>query len=205
MTRLRFSASAVAVAAALPLLLLAQCRRQEVPRAASAPGGSDGPRATVEPPRAVPVVADAAADADDAGGPPASLGDWLDGNIYRFRLEAIRRCTSTDPRGSIRLGILVRVTTKNIEELLVAPRDFKLESGGVILDSTPLQKAPAGCAPLLAPKSVRVGKTADGIVVFDLPPGFNPEHRAVKISYQPTRWGGARRVEAALPPEALPR
>jgi hypothetical protein len=43
------------------------------------------------------------------------------------------------------------------------------------------------------------------VVVFDLPVGFNPEHQPVKLTYQPTRWGGARRVESVLPPEALPR
>ena len=48
-------------------------------------------------------------------------------------------------------------------------------------------------------------KSACGVVVFDIPPRFNPEHRPVKVTYQPTRWGGAKRVEATLPPEALPR
>ena len=90
--------------------------------------------------------------------------------------------------------------TSKVDEVFVAPRDVKLESGGVILDSAILGKAPGGCGPLLTPKSLRAGKTADGVVVFDLPPGFNPEGRPMKITYQPTRWGGARRVEALLPP-----
>ena len=47
---------------------------------------------------------------------------------------------------------------------------------------------------------MRAGKTNDGVVVFDVPPEFNPDHRPVKVTYQPTRWGGAKRVEALLPP-----
>ena len=79
-----------------------------------------------------------------------------------------------------------------------------LVSGGVILDSAILAKAPGGCGPLLTPKSLRAGKTADGVVVFEVPAGFNPEHRPVRITYQPTRWGGAKRVEAVLPAASLP-
>jgi hypothetical protein len=132
----------------------------------------------------------------DAGSEPPSKGRWLEGTIYRFRLDDVRRCAP--PAG--RIGVGVRVTA-NIPELLVAPRDFKLEAGGVILDSAVAEKAPAGCAPLLAPKSLRGGKTTGGIVLFDIPPGFNPDDRPVRLTYQPTRWGGARRVEAILPSE----
>jgi hypothetical protein len=135
---------------------------------------------------------------------PPSPGGWLDGTIYRLRLDDVRRCPPAAPAAAARIGVLVRVTS-NINELLVAPRDFKLEAGGVLLESAILQKAPAPCAPLLAPKSLRPGKDTDGVVVFDLPVGFNPEHQPVKLTYQPTRWGGARRVESVLPPEALPR
>ena len=92
--------------------------------------------------------------------------------------------------------------TSKVDEVSVAPRDFKLESGGVILDSAMVTKAPDGCGPLLAPKSLRAGKSADGVVVFDFRPEFNPDHRPVR-SLQPTRWGGAKRVEALLPPGSV--
>ena len=138
----------------------------------------------------------------DAASPPPSKGTWLEGRIYRFRLDDVRKCPPPPVGGGARIGAVVRVTSK-VDEVFVAPRDFKLESGGVILDSAIIEKAPGGCGPLLAPKSLRAGKTADGVVVFDVPPEFNPEGRPVKITYQPTRWGGARRVEALLPPGSL--
>ncbi len=147
--------------------------------------------------RATGTAAAAAPDgATDEASPPASKGTWLEGNIYRFRLDDVRKCPPPAVAGGARIGAVVRVTSK-VDEVFVAPRDVKLESGGVILDSAIVTKAPDGCGPLLAPKSMRAGKTNDGVVVFDVPPEFNPEHRPVKITYQPTRWGGAKRVEAA--------
>jgi hypothetical protein len=158
----------------------------------------NAPPAAPPPPPAPAAPPDAPA---DAGGEPPSRGTWLEGNIYRFRLDDVRTCAPPSGGGA-RIGALVRVTSK-VDEVFVAPRDVKLESGGVILDSAVLEKAPAGCGPLLTPKSLRAGKTADGVVVFDVPPEFNPERRPVKITYQPTRWGGARRVEAVLPSDSL--
>jgi hypothetical protein len=154
------------------------------------------------PPAAPPAAAPA--DEPDAEAPPLSKEGWLEGNIYRFRLDGVRPCPPPGVGAAARIGASVRVTSK-IDEVLVAPRDFKLEAGGVILESAILQKAPAGCAPLLAPKSLRAGKATDGVVVFDLPLGFNAEGRPVKITYQPTRWGGAKRTEAVLPAGAVPR
>ena len=124
-----------------------------------------------------PPAAPAPAEAEtDAATPPPSKGSWLEGNIYRFRLDDVRKCPPPSDGGGARIGAVVRVTSK-IDEVFVAPRDFKLESGGVILDSAMLDKAPGGCGPLLAPKSLRAGKTADGVVVFNLPAGFNAEGR----------------------------
>ncbi len=195
-----------ALLTAFALLVLSPCSRSEpaggarvVAEAGAAPPAGPGRGA----PNPSPDAATDAAAAPDADSPTPSLGDWLEGNLYRLRLEAVRRCAA-DAAGSTRVGLLVRVTSK-MDELLVAPRDFKLEAGGVVLDSAVLGKPPAGCAPLLAPKSLRAGKTAGGIVVFDVPAGFAAEPPAVRMTYQPTRWGGARRVEAALPPEALAR
>jgi hypothetical protein len=189
-----------ALVCTLAVLVLAQCRRQDqdAPRPAVTPAATDS---AVEPSRAPPAVADAAT---DAGSPPPSKGAWLEGKIYRFRLEDVRPCPPPAAGSAARIGVVVRVTSK-IDDLLVAPRDVKLEVDGVILDSAIAPKASPGCASLLAPKSLRAGKTADGIVIFDLPPGFNPEHRPVKVTYQPTRWGGAHRAEAVLPPGSLPR
>ena len=157
------------------------------------------------PPAAPPPAAPAppSGEAPDAGAPPASKGSWLEGNIYRFRLDDVRTCTPPAPPAVARIGAVVRVTSK-LDELMVAPRDVKLESGGVILESAISPQASAACAPLLTPKSLRAGKSTDGVVVFDIPPGFNPEHRPVKVTYQPTRWGGAKRVEAVLSAESLP-
>jgi hypothetical protein len=183
-------------------LLLAQCRRQDVGPPQTTSTVADGARAVGAPPAAPPAPvqapAPAADGATDEAGPPGSKGAWLEGNIYRFRLDDARKCRPPAVAGGARIGAVVRVASK-INELLVAPRDVKLQSGGVILDSAIMTKAPDGCGPLLTPKSLRAGKTADGVVVFDVPPEFNPDHRPVKVTYQPTRWGGAKRVEALLP------
>jgi hypothetical protein len=189
-------------ASALALLLLGQCRRQEVAPPPTTSTVADGARAVGEAPAAPPAPAPALDAATDEASPPASKGTWLDGNIYRFRLDDVRKCPPSAVAGGVRIGAAVRVTSK-VDEVFVAPRDVKLESGGIILDSAIMTKAPNGCGPLLAPKSMRAGKTNDGVVVFDVPPEFNPDHRPVKITFQPTRWGGARRVEAVLPPESL--
>jgi hypothetical protein len=184
--------------------MLGQCRRQEIPPSARAPGTRPGARAAAEPAAAPPAVAARAADpapppAPDDGKKDRENGGWLDGNIYRLRLDAVRACPDAAADGAARVGVVVRVAAKT-DGLFVAPRDFKLESGGVILESAVAAKAAAGCAPLLVPRSLRAGKAADGVVVFDLPAGFNPDRRPVKITYQPTRWGGAHRVETVLPP-----
>ena len=194
--------TAAGIASTLALLLLASCQRQDVaPPPVKSTVADAAPAVATPPPQPPPAAAEAA---PDAAGPPPSKGTWLEGNIYRFRLDDVRKCAPppTLP-GAARIGAVVRVTSK-VDEVFVAPRDVKLESGGVILDSAILEKAPDGCGPLLAPKSLRAGKTADGVVVFDVPPDFNPEGRPVKITYQPTRWGGARRVEAVLPSGSLP-
>jgi hypothetical protein len=199
----RARSSAVTIVCTLALVVWAQCQRQEAPRPSVSSPAAGGARAVAEPPppsEPTPSAADGGADSD---GPPASQGTWLDGNIYRFRFDGVRPCPPPGVGAAARIGATVRVMSK-MDELLVAPRDFKLEVGGVILESAILQKAPAACAPLLAPKSLRAGKSTDGVVVFDLPPGFNAEHRPVKITYQPTRWGGAKRVEAVLPAGSVP-
>ena len=168
---------------------------------------ADGARAVGEPPAAPRAPAAATAPAADGAttdeaSPPAAKGTWLEGNIYRFRLDDVRKCPPPGVAGGARIGTVVRVTSK-VDEVFVHPRDVKLQSGGVILDRAVVTKAPDGCGPLLTPKSLRAGKTADGVVVFDVPPEFNPEHRPVKVTYQPTRWGGAKKVEALLPAGSL--
>ena len=195
---------AAVAACTLTLLLLARCQRNEAPRPEPTPAVADAARGVASPPPVPPPPPPPSPpdDTPDAAA-PASKGAWLDGNIYRFRVEQIRPCPST-LSGGARVAAVVRVDSK-IDELLVAPRDFKLDAGGVILDSAIVQKAPAACGALLTPKSLRAGKSADGAVVFDLPPGFNADHQPVRLAYQPTRWGGARRVAAVLPPESLPR
>jgi hypothetical protein len=197
--------STAAGAAALALLVFAQCQRQEAPRPEMKPAAATGgaPAVAAAPPAAPAPAADAAAAADGAE-PPASKGTWLDGTIYRFRLDDVRKCPPPGAGSAARIGAVVRVTSK-VNELLAAPRDVKLESDGVILESANIPKGPPGCTPLLAPASLRAGKTADGIVLFDIPPGFNPARRPVKLTYQPTRWGGAKRVEALVPPEVFPQ
>ena len=140
-----------AVASTVALLLLGQCQRQEV----AAPSATTPAVAAAAQPPPAPPGPPGATEADtDTTSPPPSKGSWLEGNIYRFRLDDVRKCPPPAGGGGARIGAVVRVTSK-VDEVFVAPRDIKLESGGVILDSAILDKAPGGCGPLLAPKSLR--------------------------------------------------
>src|SRR4051812_41249499 len=94
-------ASRVSTAAFLAPLVLGvfgQCRRQEAareaPRSTVTAASADAAGVFAAPPARPPVAADVTADAasPDGGDAPPSTGDWLDGAIYRFRLDAIRRC-----------------------------------------------------------------------------------------------------------------
>ncbi len=155
-------------------------------------------------PRDATIPADGTVLADTAEeGPVSTLGLWMEGNIYRLKVEDVRRCqVDVDAAGSVprqmRLGVRVQITSK-FDSLLVAPRDLTLESEGVIIQAKLADKPIAGCAPLLGIKELRRGKSATGIAVFELPADFKFDVRGPTLGYQPTRWGGAKRTEVRLP------
>jgi hypothetical protein len=154
----------------------------------------------------------------------ADANGWLEGGFYKFRLDAVKHCGAspalsqqgrdggplasddgTAPSaagwrgGASWVGALVRVTA-DVKETFVSPRDLTLQRGGVILRAkygdVPLLR---GCQPLLQQNELRAGHEARGFALFEVPAHFRAKSPApIVLAYQPTRWGGAKRVEIAL-------
>lgn len=136
---------------------------------------------------------------------PGDVGNWADSPSYRFRVNGSKRCArrpapeNAEVQGPL-LALSVEVFAK-YDELLVAGRDVKLESAGIILDSEVDPQIEASCGALLRPQQLRQGQTASGVVLFAIPPEF--ETRSVVVTYRATRWGGAPRLEVRLPAPAF--
>jgi hypothetical protein len=144
----------------------------------------------------------AAADgAGDAAAPAA--GDWIETPSYKFRFAGLKRCGAAEEAGAgafSTLGFAVEVAPKQ-GQIFVSPRDVALERGGVILEARYLDQKPLpNCAPMLPQRQIRVGQSVRGTVMFDVPPSFSSGSGPIKLSYRPTRWGGAPRVEVKIPP-----
>jgi hypothetical protein len=134
---------------------------------------------------------------------PVAPGEWSDNKRYKFRLERIAACgganaTSTK-MGASWVGAYFTVHAKE-PEIFVTPRDLELRRGGVILNAKYVNPPHLpGCEPLLAPKRVRAGETIAGFGVFEVPGSFRvTTDDPIILSYQPTRWGGARRAEVPI-------
>jgi len=154
----------------------------------------------------------------------AGLREWVDGGMFRFRVEAISGCgvaagpanqlssAGTPGGGAVaidrptparppaeRLAVSVQIIA-GADHIFVSPRDVTLESGGVILQSSD-PKAPlaARCRPALAPQRLRARQSARGAVVFEVSPEFRARQAPMILAYRPTRWGGAGRLEVKLP------
>jgi len=157
-------------------------------------------------------------DHQDAG--TAELGSWLEGNGFRFRVDAIRSCGQQLVQGarSASLQLLafeIRIVVGQ-KEVFASPRDVTLESGGVILQPE-IHPSSVGksCGPpqwtaqrLLPRRSLR------GVLMFAVPPDFSASGKDLILAYRPTRWGGAGRLQVrvpacldrcAQPPAAKPR
>ena len=133
---------------------------------------------------------------------------WLDGGIYRLKVEGTRDCSAvsaannaTDSRDvAPSLGFLVRIesTTAGGEELFVSPRDLTLEAGGTILESIEPTSQPRDrrlpCAPLLSIARLKAGRVSRGYVLFRVPASFRESRDPIALVYRPRRWGGAKRV-----------
>jgi hypothetical protein len=120
----------------------------------------------------------------------AKAGEPVPGDVYDFKVLALRRCS--DSAWSI--GVEVEITAK--APLAISPRDVRLQSGGVIYYAS-LDKSPPGpaCTPLLPRIALQPKHASKGFVQFDVPP---PEPPSFEVVYQPTRWGGAYAASVAL-------
>ena len=136
--------------------------------------------------------------------------------MYRFRLERVAACGDVAPalgpaqppapgaatqlRGeSSWVGALFSVHAKE-PKVFVSPRDLELRRGGVILNARHInQPLLAGCKPLLPAKPLRAGESVSGFALFEVPKSFRRKtDDPIVLSYRPTRWGGARRVDVPV-------
>jgi hypothetical protein len=137
----------------------------------------------------------------DAG--PVAIGIWLEGNGFRFRVDAIRDCGQlVRDAGSASLHLLaaeIRIVAGQ-KEVFVSPRDATLESGGVILQ---VEKRAAAvgksCGPQWTAQRLSPRRALRGVLLFAVPPDFGASGRDPILAYRPTRWGGAGRLEVRVP------
>jgi len=139
-------------------------------------------------------------------GQDPNVGKWVETSAYKFKVSAVRRCADAAPDAGappdrpLRVGVTVQVFSK-YDQLFVTPRDVRLERDGVVLDAERSAKAGPECSPALAPVRANHDQTVSGVVIFQVPDeAFVREGLA---TYQPTRWGGAPRVEIKLRETAL--
>lgn len=204
----------------LPVLMataLASCDRQEPPATATAPT----PPPAKPAPAPMPVAAaPTAEDNGPEGGAAAdttilATGDWTENKQYKFRLDGLAACGAPSatlgpaqptaaPIRSFRgettwVGARFSVEAKD-KAVFVSPRDMELRRGGVILTARHInQPLLPGCKPLLAPKQLKVGENVSGFALFEVPKSFRIKtDDPIVLSYKPTRWGGARRVDVPI-------
>jgi hypothetical protein len=172
---------------------------------ATPPAAPAGPPPNRPPPH--PGAGPAGAGEDDGRSfpeRPVPPGEWSENKRYKFRLERIEACGAGPVRalrGEISwVGAYFSVEAKE-PELFVAARDLELRRGGVILGATVVQPPElAGCKPLLVPKRLRTGEKVSGFALFEVPKSFRVTTQdPIVVSYQPTRWGGARRATVPVP------
>jgi hypothetical protein len=191
------------------LSVSASCRNQPnssentAPEAAPAPASVARPNASVPPPApAVPLASGPHAAAEQAyPGQDQSVGKWVESSAYKFRVTDVVRCADPAPGETVpedrkvRVGAFIQVFSK-FDQFFLTPRDVTLEKGGVILDSERNAKPGPECKPLLEPMRVMHDQTRGGVVVFQV-----PDESFLKdgvVAFNPTRWGGAPRVEVKV-------
>ena len=205
----------------LPVVLataLASCDREEAPATATAP--TPPPAKPAPAPMPVAAVPTAEDHGPDGGATTdttiVATGDWTENKQYKFRLERVASCgspaatlgpaqptaasTSSAFKGETTwVGALFSVQAKD-KSVFVSPRDLELRRGGVILNARHInQPLLPGCKPLLPAKQLRVGEDVSGFALFEVPKSFRTTtDDPIVLSYKPTRWGGARRVEVPI-------
>ena len=134
----------------------------------------------------------------------------IESAAYKFKVTSVAPCALPAPVRSaandgsaeavpedrqLRVGVTVHVLAK-FDEFFVAGRDVTIEKDGVIIQPEVQPKPSTGCSPLLEPKAMRHDQVASGVVVFQVPD--EAFLRSSTIAYQPTRWGGAPRVQVPV-------
>jgi hypothetical protein len=178
------------------VVLAASCNKQEA--APPPPPAQPPPVARAEAAAATTGerVPDGGPPAPVLAKPPGAAGEWIESDAYAFRLEGLRACAKNDRK---HFGAAVSIKAK-IDELAVSPRDVSIESAGIIFQGELPQAASAtGCGASLPLRQLRKDQAATGLVVFTVPEDFVPAPGSAKLSYRPTRWGGAGRVQVSLP------
>jgi hypothetical protein len=201
---------------AFAAFLLLQCQKEPSPGAAAdsssaAPlvTASAAPQDSVLPVAAAPSaapsasapsgsVAEAASPDDSFGG---SIGPPLETPMYQFKVQEVKRCEAAAPQtdaapSPLLIGLRVQVTAK-VDQLPAFGRDITLEGGGVVYRSALPSPPGSRCTPLLGPKQLHANQDVSGFAVFTIPADVNL--RGLTIAFQPTRWGGAPRVQMPLP------
>jgi hypothetical protein len=201
---------------------LGACQKDAPPEAAPAkpPAPAPVPR---PPPPPLPLGAVPERGGEhvpDAGAEPArplASGDWSENTKYKFRFDGIEACgAATQPLGPSRspsgpagqfrgetswVGARITIHAK-VPELIISARDIELSRGGVILRSRYIDPPVlARCQPLLPTKQLLPDENIEGFAVFEVPKSFreNKQGKPIVLSYRPTRWGGAKRVEIPIP------
>jgi hypothetical protein len=142
-----------------------------------------------------------------AAGPDAGLGRWVESPSFKFKVTSVATCADVDigrdegkdaaapaiPEDRpVRVGVTVHVLS-TYDGLFVSGRDVSFEKDGVIVRSEIDARPSAGCIGLLESTTLKHDETASGVVIFQLPD--QAFARTGTIAFQPTRWGGAPRLE----------
>lgn len=179
---------------------IAACERE--PPAPAAPSTSQPKSAAIAREtrsRPAPVGSVAPVTLNDAPAPRGIAGEWIDAKMYRIRVGRVLRCEAPSVKQAgevVRLGVEVEIAAR-ADNVFVAPRDVALARDGVIVESLHAATVPKGCLPLFQPTTLKEGKSASGLVLFDTPD--SEFARAASLTFRPTRWGGAPLTEVKLP------
>jgi hypothetical protein len=126
-----------------------------------------------------------------------ALGEWLEGDVYRFKAESVRVCGEGGPASGQALVIGAEVEIRAKSKLTFSPREVRLTNGGITYPANlDFGRRLKGCSPLLEIAWLKKDEVLRGFVLFDVPP---PGPKQLDLWYQPTRWGGAGHVRVTLP------
>lgn len=178
--------------------------RAEANRRAAPPANLPPPAPTTAPDQG----RDAAPSFDEPAPPhPPHLvisvgpGEWIENTSYRLRLETIASCGEAPARPGVGIVSLKIRYEARIRDVFFSPRDLRMQRGGVILEPEPVRPCnlERGCCVQLPAQRLRKGQRIEGSVLFAVPNSFRAMSKPIALAYQPTRWGGAARVEIHLP------